>query len=112
MQLSFRVGRCTPLLGELEQRARSYPGGPSSLLAECHAAYSSSGKALLLQEIRGLDATRGEFVELCATTPQTGLFVAMDDFADYSGPRKIASLAMVAFDILTLERAETLALGD
>ncbi|TFK17041.1 hypothetical protein FA15DRAFT_676354 [Coprinopsis marcescibilis] len=99
MRLSFRVGGCTPLLGELDQRARSYPGGPSSLLAECHAPYFTSRKALLLQEIKGLDAT-------------SSLFVAMDEFADCSGPRKIVSLSMVAFDKLTLERAETLALGD
>ncbi|TFK17987.1 hypothetical protein FA15DRAFT_710294 [Coprinopsis marcescibilis] len=45
----------TPLLGELEQRAQSYPGGPSSLLAEYHAPYFTSRKALLLQEIKGLD---------------------------------------------------------
>ncbi|TFK24753.1 hypothetical protein FA15DRAFT_669217 [Coprinopsis marcescibilis] len=39
----------TPLLGELEQSARSYPDGPSSLLAESHAHYFTSRKALLLQ---------------------------------------------------------------
>ncbi|TFK18234.1 hypothetical protein FA15DRAFT_760714 [Coprinopsis marcescibilis] len=60
--------KVAPLLGELERRARSYPGELSSLLAECHAAYFSSRKALLLpkifEEIKGLDPTRSELVEL------------------------------------------------
>ncbi|TFK18300.1 Sec34-domain-containing protein [Coprinopsis marcescibilis] len=60
--------KVAPLLGELERRARSYPDELSSLLAECHAAYFSSRKALLLpkilEEIKGLDPTRSELVEL------------------------------------------------
>ncbi|KAH6906569.1 COG3 protein [Coprinopsis sp. MPI-PUGE-AT-0042] len=63
--------KVSPLLGELERRARSYPDELSSLLSECHSAYFSTRKALLvpriMEEIRGLDPTRSELVELTRT---------------------------------------------
>ncbi|TFK16806.1 hypothetical protein FA15DRAFT_711395 [Coprinopsis marcescibilis] len=60
--------KVAPLLGELERRARSYPDELSSLLAESHAPYFGSRKALLLlktlEEIKGLDPTMSELVDL------------------------------------------------
>ncbi|KAJ7057953.1 Sec34-like family-domain-containing protein [Mycena amicta] len=57
-----------PLLGDLERRAASHPAELSALLSECHAAYFSVRKSLLVgrlvQEIRGLDPGRTELVEL------------------------------------------------
>ncbi|KAG6850247.1 hypothetical protein H0H93_015799 [Arthromyces matolae] len=57
-----------PLLSELERRARSHPQELSALLDECHAAYFSARKALLVtritEEIQGLDTLRTELVEL------------------------------------------------
>ncbi|KAG5642052.1 hypothetical protein DXG03_003723 [Asterophora parasitica] len=51
-----------PLLSELERRARSHPQELSALLQECHTAYFSARKSLLvgriMEEIRGLDPTR------------------------------------------------------
>ncbi|KAF8903509.1 Sec34-like family-domain-containing protein, partial [Gymnopilus junonius] len=58
----------SPLLGELERRSQAYPDTLSSLLAECHSAYLSTRKALLvprvMEEIRGLDPGRSELVQL------------------------------------------------
>ncbi|TFK66890.1 Sec34-domain-containing protein [Pluteus cervinus] len=58
----------TPLLGELERRARAHPEELSALLAECHKAYFTTRKGLLVprlvEEIRGLDPARTELVEL------------------------------------------------
>ena len=51
----------SPLLGELERRARAHPDQLSSLLAECHVAYFGARKSLLVgvgkvvDEIKGLD---------------------------------------------------------
>ncbi|KAG6840935.1 hypothetical protein C0991_003193 [Blastosporella zonata] len=57
-----------PLLSELERRARSHPQELSALLDECHAAYFSARKSLLvgriMEEIKGLDPSRTELVEL------------------------------------------------
>jgi conserved oligomeric Golgi complex subunit 3 len=57
-----------PLLGELERRAKVHPDELSTLLAECHTAYFATRKSLLVgritEEIRGLDPTRTELVEL------------------------------------------------
>lgn len=57
-----------PLLGELERRGQVHPDDLSALLTECHTAYFSSRKALLIgrlmEEIKGLDPTRTELVEL------------------------------------------------
>ncbi|KAI0044273.1 Sec34-domain-containing protein [Auriscalpium vulgare] len=57
-----------PLLGELERRARAHPDALGALLAECHSAYFSARKGLLVgrltEEIRGLDPARTELVEL------------------------------------------------
>ncbi|KAF9559048.1 Sec34-domain-containing protein [Agrocybe pediades] len=62
------AAKVSPLLGELERRARSYPDELSALLAECHSAYLSTRKSLLVprvvEEIRGLDPGRSELVEL------------------------------------------------
>ncbi|KAH9168251.1 Sec34-like family-domain-containing protein [Lactarius sanguifluus] len=61
-------GQVSPLLGELERRARVHPDELGALLAECHAAYFSARKNLLVsrltEQIRGLDPTRTELVEL------------------------------------------------
>ena len=60
--------KLAPLLRELERRAKKYPDELGSLLGECHSAYFSVRKALLvpkvLQEIKGLDPNRSELVEL------------------------------------------------
>ncbi|KAF5381998.1 hypothetical protein D9615_004200 [Tricholomella constricta] len=57
-----------PLLSELERRARSHPHELSALLEECHDAYFSARKSLLVgritEEIKGFDPTRTELVEL------------------------------------------------
>ncbi len=57
-----------PLLNELERRSQAHPEELSSLLAECHTAYFSARKGLLVgrltEEIRGLDPARTELVEL------------------------------------------------
>ena len=57
-----------PLLGEVERRARSHPEDLAALLAECHSAYFSARKGLLVgrvtEDIRGLDPGRTELVEL------------------------------------------------
>lgn len=57
-----------PLLGELERRAAVHPDELSALLSECHSAYFSARKSLLIarlmEEIKGLDPTRTELVEL------------------------------------------------
>lgn len=58
----------SPLLGELERRAAAHPDELAALLAECHTAYFSARKGLLVprlvEEIKGLDPTRTELVEL------------------------------------------------
>ncbi|KAH9839058.1 Sec34-like family-domain-containing protein [Rhodofomes roseus] len=60
-----------PLLAELERRASAHPDELSSLLSECHSAYFTARKGLLvnrlLEEIKGLDPTRTELVELTRT---------------------------------------------
>ncbi|KAF7300708.1 RRM domain-containing protein [Mycena chlorophos] len=62
------TARLAPLLGDLERRAASHPAELSALLSECHSAYLSTRKSLLVgrlvQEIRGLDPERTELVEL------------------------------------------------
>ncbi|KAI0332278.1 Sec34-domain-containing protein [Cubamyces sp. BRFM 1775] len=61
-------GPLAPLLAELERRAQAHPDELSALLAECHTAYFSARKSLLvgrlMEEIRGLDPARTELVEL------------------------------------------------
>ena len=61
-------GPLAPLLAELERRAQAHPDELSALLAECHAAYFSARKGLLvsrlMEEIKGLDPARTELVEL------------------------------------------------
>ncbi|KAG6910079.1 hypothetical protein DXG01_013131 [Tephrocybe rancida] len=56
-----------PLLSELERRARSHPQELSALLDECHTAYFSARKSLLvgriMEEIKGLDPSRTELVD-------------------------------------------------
>jgi conserved oligomeric Golgi complex subunit 3 len=57
-----------PLLSELERRASTHPDELSALLSECHAAYFTARKGLLVprlvEEIKGLDPTRTELVDL------------------------------------------------
>ncbi|KAH9858997.1 Sec34-domain-containing protein [Lenzites betulinus] len=61
-------GPLAPLLAELERRAQAHPDELSALLAECHTAYFSARKSLLvgrlMEEIKGLDPARTELVEL------------------------------------------------
>lgn len=58
----------SPLLRELERRALTHHEELSSLLSECHVAYFSTRKSLLvgrlMEEIKGLDPTRTELVAL------------------------------------------------
>jgi conserved oligomeric Golgi complex subunit 3 len=62
------AGQLAPLLGEFERRSRAHPGELGALLSECHTAYFSARKNLLVsrltEQIRGLDPTRTELVEL------------------------------------------------
>ncbi|OSD04130.1 Sec34-domain-containing protein [Trametes coccinea BRFM310] len=62
------AGQLAPLLAELERRAQAHPDDLSALLAECHTAYFSARKSLLIsrlmEEIKGLDPARTELVEL------------------------------------------------
>jgi hypothetical protein len=66
-----------PLLGELDRRAEAYPQELNALLSECHTAYFAARKSLLVgrltEEIRGLDPSRTELVEL------VGIFVYMHE---------------------------------
>ncbi|KAH9957167.1 Sec34-like family-domain-containing protein [Lactifluus volemus] len=62
------AGQLAPLLGEFERRAHSHPEELGALLSECHGAYFGARKNLLVsrltEQIRGLDPTRTELVEL------------------------------------------------
>lgn len=62
------ANRVVPYLRELECQAQAHPDELEALLSECHAAYFSTRKALLVgpltEEIRGLDPARTELVEL------------------------------------------------
>jgi hypothetical protein len=73
-----------PLLGELERRAIAYPDELSTLLSECQAAYFSTRKSLLMnqltEEIRGLDPARAELVDLVRTTALLSLSRSSLDF--------------------------------
>lgn len=57
-----------PLLAELERRAAAHPDDLGSLLSECHTAYLTARKNLLVnrlvEEIKGLDPAKSELVEL------------------------------------------------
>ncbi|KAF8578039.1 cis-golgi transport vesicle tethering complex subunit [Ramaria rubella] len=57
-----------PLLAELERRAAVHPDDIASLLTECHTAYLTARKNLLVgrlvEDIKGLDPTKSELVEL------------------------------------------------
>jgi len=63
-----------PLLSEFERRAQTHPDELSALLAECHTAYFAARKSLLvtrlINEIKGLDPTRTELVELVSVASQ------------------------------------------
>ena len=58
----------SPLLGEMERRTLSHPAELSSLLSECHTAYFSARRSLLIsritEEIKGLDPGSADLVEL------------------------------------------------
>lgn len=58
---------------ELENRALSHPDQLESLLSECHAAYFSVRRALLvprvMEEIRGLQPGQSELIELVRVSP-------------------------------------------
>ncbi|KIK99386.1 hypothetical protein PAXRUDRAFT_8909 [Paxillus rubicundulus Ve08.2h10] len=73
-----------PLLGELERRAAAHPEELSALLSECHTAYFSARKALLvgrlMEEIRGLDPARTELVELTNAGCSYLKHLCMDEF--------------------------------
>ena len=70
-----------PLLAELERRADAHPQELSALLAECRAAYFSTRKSLLVsrlaEEIKGLDPTRTELVELVSRSSFAPTFVRL-----------------------------------
>ena len=67
------AGQLAPLLGEFERRARAHPEELGALLSECHVAYFGARKSLLVarltEQIRGLDPTRTELVELVRFIP-------------------------------------------
>ncbi|KAH9967669.1 hypothetical protein BGW80DRAFT_1462172 [Lactifluus volemus] len=62
------AGQLAHLLGEFERRAHSHPEELGVLLSECHVAYFGARKNFLVsrltEQIRGLDPTRTELVEL------------------------------------------------
>ncbi|KAH7339666.1 Sec34-like family-domain-containing protein [Rhizoctonia solani] len=62
------VPSLSPLVMELENRALSHPDQLESLLSECHTAYLSVRRALLvprvMEEIRGLQPGQSELIEL------------------------------------------------
>lgn len=76
-----------PLLAELERRADAHPQELSALLAECHAAYFSARKSLLVNrlvvEIKGLDPARTELVELTRAGCSYLKQLCMDEFDLY-----------------------------
>ncbi|KAI0731611.1 Sec34-like family-domain-containing protein [Fomitopsis betulina] len=77
-------GQLAPLLAELERRAAAHPEELMSLLSECHAAYFAARKGLLVsrlqEEIKGLDPTRTELVELTRTGCSYLKQLCMDEF--------------------------------
>ncbi|KAG6809162.1 hypothetical protein H0H92_001356 [Tricholoma furcatifolium] len=77
-----------PLLSELERRARSHPQELSALLDECHVAYFSARKSLLVgritEEIKGLDPSRTELVELTRAGCSYLKQLCTDEFELYS----------------------------
>lgn len=66
--------KVSPLLRELELRAQKYPDELGSLLSECHSAYFSIRKSLLvpriIEEIKGLDPSRSDLVDLVSPSFQ------------------------------------------
>jgi conserved oligomeric Golgi complex subunit 3 len=62
------ASQLAPLLGQLERRVQAHPEELSALLNECHTTYFSARKGLLvgrlMDEIKGLDPTHTELVEL------------------------------------------------
>ncbi|KAH7911024.1 Sec34-like family-domain-containing protein [Hygrophoropsis aurantiaca] len=76
-----------PLLGELERRAEAHPEELSALLSECHTAYISARKGLLvgrlMEEIRGLDPSHTELVELTSAGCSYLKQLCMDEFNLY-----------------------------
>lgn len=58
----------SPLLSEMERRASSYPDELLSLLAECHTAYLTARRTLLVpqitNEVKGMDPAHSDLVEL------------------------------------------------
>ena len=77
----------SPLLGELERRSITYPDSLTALLDECHSAYFSARKGLLVgrltEEIRGLDPGRTDLVELTRSGCGYLKQVCMDEFNLY-----------------------------
>ena len=75
-----------PLLSELERRAQAHPDELSALLSECHVAYFSARKSLLVnrltEEIRGLDPARTELVELVSEFPVSEIPVRLKHSPD------------------------------
>ncbi|KAH9967673.1 hypothetical protein BGW80DRAFT_1462175 [Lactifluus volemus] len=70
------TGRLAPLLGEFEIGAHSHPEELGALLSECHGAYFGARKNPLVsrqtEQIRGLDPTRTELVELTRRHREAG----------------------------------------
>jgi conserved oligomeric Golgi complex subunit 3 len=74
-----------PLLSELERRARAHPQELSALLSECHSAYFTARKSLItariMEEIKGLDPSRSELVELVSISDSFLLLGSDNDFS-------------------------------
>jgi len=81
------AGQVSPLLGELERRARAHPDELGALLSECHVAYFSARKNLLVsrltEQIRGLDPTRTELVEL-VRVPSCAVSLELDGYEPHA----------------------------
>jgi hypothetical protein len=77
-----------PLLAELERRADAHPQELLALLAECHVAYFSARKSLLVNrlmvDLKGLDPTRTELVELVRQPPFNDYPYFFDSLTDKS----------------------------
>ena len=57
-----------PLLAEFERRAQAHPDELMALLTECHNAYFTARRGLLIskitEEVKGLDPAGADLVEL------------------------------------------------
>jgi conserved oligomeric Golgi complex subunit 3 len=77
-----------PLLAKPECQADAHPQELLVLLVECHVAYFSACKSLLVNQLmvdlKGLDPTRTELVELVCQPPFNDYPYFFDSLADKS----------------------------